>query len=197
MLKTLKKTNLERYGVEHYFNNKKGMKTKIEKYGNINNVEKGIKTNRENGTYEKNHIKAKQTSLEKYGDATYRNSNKCKETKLEKYGNENYNNAQNAQVKKRQTMEQSGQWIPLDQMSDWELYKREVRKLTEQNYDIHKEIINPNNYNRVLCGQDGYQLDHIISVYEGFQRGLSIDYISSEHNLQMLTPDENRTKWHI
>ena len=43
-----------------------------------------------------NHIKAKETKLEKYGDANYNNNKKSKETKLEKYGDANYTNRDKA-----------------------------------------------------------------------------------------------------
>ena len=198
---TLKKTNLERYGVECNFslkeNKEKERATKLEKYGdeNYNNRESAIKTNRENGTYEKNHIKAKITSLKKYGNKNFRNINKQKATKLEKYGDENYNNAEIAQEQKRKTMEENGHWIPKDKMSDWEIYKLAVRRLTEKTYKQYKDDINPNNYNRVLCGEDGYQLDHIISVYKGFNDNISADIIAGKDNLQMLLWKDNRCKW--
>jgi len=198
---TLKKTNLEKYGVECNFslkeNKEKERATKLEKYGdeNYNNRESAIKTNRENGTYEKNHIKAKITSLKKYGNKNFRNINKQKATKLEKYGDENYNNAEIAQEQKRKTMEENGHWIPKDKMSDWEIYKLAVRRLTEKTYKQYKDDINPNNYNRVLCGEDGYQLDHIISVYKGFNDNISADIIAGKDNLQMLLWKDNRCKW--
>jgi len=196
----LKKTNLKKYGVEYNFslkeNKEKERATKLERYGNenYNNRDSAIKTNRENGTYEENHIKAKITSLEKYGDKNFRNIDKQKQTKLEKYGDENFNNADIAQEQKRKTMEEKGLWIPEDKMSDWQKYKLEVRRLTEKNYKKYKDIINPNNYNRVLCGEDGYQLDHIISVYKGFNEEIKPEVIADPNNLQMLFWKENRTK---
>ena len=78
---TLKKTNLEKYGVEHY-------------PGNIK--------------------KKKETCLKKYGNETYRNISKQKQTKLDKYGSEIYNNTDIAQVKRRESIKEFGQWIPLD-----------------------------------------------------------------------------------
>jgi len=200
---TLKKTNLEKYGVECTFSSKecreKANKTKLEKYGDENyNNPKSISETLKNKTDEEIrivHEKAKITSLQKYGDATYRNIEKCKQTKLEKYGDENYNNAEIAQEQKRKTMEEKGYWIPEDKLSDWEKYKLEVRRLTEKTYKEYKDEINPNNYDRVLCGKDGYQLDHIISVYKGFNDNISADIIAEKGNLQMLLWEENRCKW--
>lgn len=72
---SVKKTNLDRYGVEYYSNPEKSKKTKEERYGDANytNVKKG-----------------KATKLERYGDENYNNIEKNKATKLERYGHENY-----------------------------------------------------------------------------------------------------------
>jgi len=196
----LKKTNLEKYGVEHYHGDvNKRKETCLKKYGNENyNNSESISETLLNKTDEENfnaHEKSKKTRLQKYGDETYRNISKQKKTKLDKYGSETYNNADIAQVKKRKSMEESGSWIALDKKSDWELYKLEVRRLTEKNYKLYKSEINPMNYERVLCGESGYQLDHIISVYEGFNKNISPELISDKSNLQMLTWEENRNKW--
>ena len=83
---------------------------------------------RENGTYEKNHIKAKITSFKRYGSPTYRNIEKKKKTSLERYGSKTYNNPEKAQPNKRKTMEDSGQWISLEDTSDWQAYKKLVLK---------------------------------------------------------------------
>ena len=200
---TLKKTNLERYGVECNFslkeNKEKERVTKLEKYGDENyNNKKAISKTLKAKTDEENmqaHKKSQKTRLKKYGNKNFRNGIKCKQTKLEKYGDENYNNAKMAQEQKRKTMEEKGHWIPKDKMSDWEIYKLEVRRLTEKTYKEYKDEINPNNYNRVLCGEDGYQLDHIISVYKGFNDNISADIIASKDNLQMLLWKDNRCKW--
>lgn len=44
-----------------------------------------------------NHIKAKKTKLEKYGDENYNNREKTKKTKFTKYGDENYTNREKAE----------------------------------------------------------------------------------------------------
>jgi hypothetical protein len=43
-----------------------------------------------------NHIKAKKTKLERYGDESYTNRDKAKKTKLERYGDESYTNRDKA-----------------------------------------------------------------------------------------------------
>lgn len=74
-------------------------------------------------------------------------------------------------------------------------YRREVQSLTEKNYRLHKHIINPQDFPRTKCGvEGGYQLDHIVSVKEGFDRKLPIHDIANINNLQMLPWRKNRAK---
>lgn len=74
-------------------------------------------------------------------------------------------------------------------------YSRKVRWLTEKNYQRLKQVINPENHKRTLCGVDGgWQLDHKISVKEGFDKRISPEEISGVDNLQMLPWSINRTK---
>ena len=59
-------------------------------------------------------------------------------------------------------------------------------------YEQNKEIINPNNYPRTLCGvKGGWQLDHIITVKECFEKGILPEDASSLNNLRMLPWKEN------
>jgi hypothetical protein len=76
-------------------------------------------------------------------------------------------------------------------------YSSKVRVLSEQTYKENLDIINPNNYPRTLCGvEDGYQLDHIISIKYGFDNGISPEELSEISNLQILPWKENRDKSH-
>jgi len=73
-----------------------------------------------------------------------------------------------------------------------EMYKREVWSYT------NKQPIEtlPNSDKRGRCGVDGaYQLDHIISINEGWQRKIPPEIIGHMDNLQILTWEENRKKW--
>ncbi len=79
--------------------------------------------------------------------------------------------------------------------SDWLLYRGRVSYFTEKNYKQYINEINPNKYPRTLCGvEGGYQLDHIISIMEGFAKGVLPNIIGSKENLQMLTWEENNKK---
>ena len=77
----------------------------------------------------------------------------------------------------------------------YQKYVRKVRYLSETNYAKYKEIINPDDYPRTLCGVDGgYQLDHILGVRECFDKGISIEECASLQNLQMIPWKENLQK---
>lgn len=74
-------------------------------------------------------------------------------------------------------------------------YSYKVRRITEENYREHKDLINPDNYPRTLCGVDGgYQLDHRISMKWAFEHGLNPKIAGSIENLQMLSWKENLSK---
>ncbi len=101
-------------------------------------------------------------------------------------------------VKHRKTFympsgENHPRWNP--KKSELQAYTRKVHWLTKKTYDKYKALINPLGFPRTLCGTDGgYQLDHIISIREGFERQILPEILSEKENLQMLTWKENRTK---
>ncbi len=93
-------------------------------------------------------------------------------------------------VKKLQkTFEDRGLKIPDIQLNDFELYKRKVRELTEQEFR--------NNY-YILKDADkrgkGFDLDHKFSIFVGFKQNIPIYLIGSIHNLEMLCTKENKSK---
>jgi hypothetical protein len=75
-------------------------------------------------------------------------------------------------------------------------YAYKVRRITESNYVKNKDLINPTNHARTLCGvEGGYQLDHKVSIETGFRFGINPVVIGSTQNLQMLPWEANRAKW--
>jgi hypothetical protein len=73
-----------------------------------------------------------------------------------------------------------------------QFYKREVWRLT---YKHPLETL-PNWDKRGRCGVDGaYQLDHVVSINEGWELGIPIEEIAKWENLRMIPWKENRDKW--
>lgn len=80
-------------------------------------------------------------------------------------------------------------------ISDFNRYARKARLLTETTYTKYKEVLNPNNLPRTLCGvENGYQLDHIISIRECFDSGKSVEECSDLNNLQFIPWEDNLKK---
>jgi len=74
-------------------------------------------------------------------------------------------------------------------------YKNKVRYLTNRIYEKYKTELNPKNLKRTKCGvSGGYQLDHIISVFECFYKNISIEECVSKENLQMIRWEDNLKK---
>ena len=84
-------------------------------------------------------------------------------------------------------------WNP--NRSEFQKYAYKVRRLTEENYKKHKDELNPYNFPRRLCGvEGGWQLDHILSIKEGFVQGKTPEFLSDIKNLQMLPWENNLLK---
>lgn len=84
-------------------------------------------------------------------------------------------------------------WNP--NKSEFKVYRRLVQNETEKIYRMHGQIINPHNLPRRKCGiEGGYQLDHKVSVREGFEKKIPACEIAHINNLQMLPWKENRKK---
>jgi hypothetical protein len=74
-------------------------------------------------------------------------------------------------------------------------YANRVRWKTVANYNKYIHIINPTGLPRGKCGVEGaYQLDHVRSIKECFDLGLSPEVAGAPENLQMLPWKVNRAK---
>lgn len=72
-------------------------------------------------------------------------------------------------------------------IKEYTKYARKVHGLSHKVYEQNKNVINPNNYRRTLCGvEGGWQLDHIIPIKECFEKGISAEEASDINNLRML-----------
>jgi len=79
--------------------------------------------------------------------------------------------------------------------TDFQRYRQQVALLSEKNYKLYNDEINPQGHPRALMGVDGgWQLDHIISVYQGFNQNMPVNVIAGKDNLQMLPWEHNRKK---
>lgn len=76
-----------------------------------------------------------------------------------------------------------------------ESYMKIVRKLTNDNYKLYKNIINPDGFERVLSGRDGYHLDHIVAVTKCYRAGVPAQECAAIYNLRMIRWQENAKKW--
>jgi hypothetical protein len=86
-------------------------------------------------------------------------------------------------------------WNP--NKTEFKEYAYKVRRITEETYASNKDKINPDNYPRTLCGiENGYQLDHIVSIKWGYLHGVNPKAIGGIGNLQMLSWEENREKFY-
>lgn len=95
--------------------------------------------------------------------------------------------------KKALSGDQHPRWNP--NKSEFLKYSRRVHWLTKKTYQEFKDLINPQNYPRTLCGvSGGYQLDHKMSIHEGFIKNVPPDMLADPSNLQMLPWIENRKK---
>jgi hypothetical protein len=88
-------------------------------------------------------------------------------------------------------MENKGMWIPLEDMSDYEQYRKLVWFYTNQN-----DLTLLENYDkRALAGTDGgYHLDHKFSISMGYIEGVPPDLIGSIANLIFLPWKDNVLK---
>lgn len=193
-----KKTLLEKYGVESY--------SKTEEFKAIIHTNKDIIID-----------KMKKTNLQKFGVDSYfktteyknsvdiiKNNLKRVETCLSRYGVDNVSKDIYIIYKIRQTKINRGIVIADNFLSDWEIYKREVRRQTERNrkplfqnwdgYDYYdNEYIKDN-----LCNKhtDRYYptIDHKLSVFYGFINSISPEIISDINNLCITKRYINCTK---
>jgi hypothetical protein len=91
----------------------------------------------------------------------------------------------------RNTFELNGRWIPLEDMSDYELYRKSVWFFTNQN-----ELCELKNFEkRGLAGVEGaYQLDHKYSILTGYINSVPPEVIGSLPNLEFIPWLENVKK---
>ena len=95
----------------------------------------------------------------------------------------------------RLKMEENGKWVPLIELSDWEIYKRKTNWI-EKMWD---KIILPSDFNEVgifnsKTNRLGYTRDHIFSKRCGFKIGLFPEILRHPVNCRCLKHSINSSK---
>lgn len=86
-------------------------------------------------------------------------------------------------------------WLIKEDVPAYTRYKRKVHNLSHKIYEENIELINPNRYPRTVNGvTGGWQLDHIKSIRECFDEGISIEGCAKLENLQLLPWQQNLEK---
>ena len=178
-------------------------KSMIEKYGKDNpaNIESCIE-------------KRKITCLEKYG-SEYIISSDYSKNKTLKTLNERYGGHQSKvkdimykiTSKGKVTKIKKGYMIPDDKLNDWELYRRNVRRITERNrsclletwdgLDYYDNEYIKDNFNLKHTDINYPTLDHKISIIYGFKNNIEPNKIASLENICMTKRTNNSSKSHL
>lgn len=75
---------------------------------------------------------------------------------------------------------------------EYQRYASLVHRLSGAVYLKNIDIINPERHPRTRCGVDGgWQLDHITTIRESFDKGIAPEDVSSLNNLRMLPWKQN------
>jgi len=91
--------------------------------------------------------------------------------------------------KMRVTNTQNGRWLPPEDKDPFVAYRDQVRKATDATYMKHFYQIE----NARLRGK-GYELDHIVSIREAFDHGLSVEVAACLSNIRIIPSSENKAK---
>lgn len=78
--------------------------------------------------------------------------------------------------------------------SDFERYRSVVRRMTELNIKILNGFLESSKLKR--RGKDTFHVDHIVSVFDGFNNNVPPFYLADVSNLRMLSSKENTGKSH-
>lgn len=101
--------------------------------------------------------------------------------------------SQTSKYKVRAEMERQGRWVPLEQLDPWEIYKREVGRVTERN--VHLIDGYDESLRGLAChGSNNYHVDHKYSRADGFKNGVPPEIIGHVANLRFIPWTENLLK---
>jgi len=143
--------------------------------------------------------KSKKTKKEKYGDEKYCNKEQISKTCKEKYGVTNFFQSKEFRI----IMEDRGLFIPINQKTDFEIYRMNVLNETKKwKNELLEKWDGKDYYNEKVLLTDRKDfnnplyrtVDHKISIYEGFQRNISYLKIGNIKNLCVCSRSNNSKK---
>lgn len=203
-IKTLReKTNLEKYGVAHNWGKDHPGRetyenTMQDKYGVKHNFQAGDLRTKQDGNIKIKYGVENVFQIEEIKE-------KIKITNLEKYGVENPK--QNAEIKEkavktfleklpeiRKRNEEKGIWIPLDRLSEMEIYNRNVDSFTVASLRHFGETNLRISEFDIGRGKGKFAVDHRFSKKEGFMQNIPPQIIGSIVNLEILECSLNSSK---
>jgi hypothetical protein len=186
----------------------KSKKTMLNKYGEYHFSKTDLFKNRISENKDVILENIKKTFLERYGVDWYSKTedfkknikNKkfeivesIKKTCLEKYGVDNVSKVELVKDKIKKTKIKLNQIVPDELLTEWKIYKKNVRNLTKKSAKILYEKWNGFDYydGEFIKGYSSYShvhryyptVDHKISVYYGFINNISPEEISDINNL--------------
>ena len=142
--------------------------------------------------------KKRKTEIEKYGDEFFKTElfqEKYKRACIEKFGVDHPMKCKEVSSRAIQTKYERGIFIDWtahpELLEDYYWYKKIVGYFTEITFRKHYYEINPEKHKR---SKNGWHLDHIYPVIEGWKNGVDPHDIAHPRNLQMLWYKENQGK---
>lgn len=96
---------------------------------------------------------------------------------------------ENSKIKIRKTNEENGNWIKEEDLDNFELYRRRVKKFT---YISIKEKYSKKDLKNI--GRTKDHIDHIFSIQRGFINGILPQVIGSKSNIRILEGSKNVKK---
>lgn len=142
-----------------------------------------------------NHIKAKKTKLEKYGNENYQNVEKIRKTKLEKYGDENYNNS--SKIKKT-NLEKYG----VENISSLDIIKNKKKEIFIQKYGVENPFQDAEIKNKIkkTClskyGSEYYLISNDAKdKYNNFCQKLGVEHYSKSTDFKNKFENTCFNKW--
>jgi len=108
-----------------------------------------------------------------------------------RYG-KSFKHKEESKIKLRKTMEELGYWNKLEELSEFERYKREVYTFT--NISVKEKYSNDELKNRGRLKEKHIHIDHIFSIIKAFKLKIDPRIIGSKSNIRIITVTENCSK---